>query len=131
MKKPFSPPLRTRAVNQSLERRVPQEAEFKSRKCREPRGTQGSQDFQGSQRPVKPGPCDKPCFAYILVHAIEQRMVTRDEFALRKPYYFAVRILGGIFHQFTKRKRKYDGRRVELVPDYDPDNCERISALAH
>ena len=74
MKKPFSPPLRKRAVNQSLERRVPQEAEFKSRKCREPRGTQGSQDFQGSQRPGKAGPCDKPCFVYILVHAIEQRM---------------------------------------------------------
>jgi len=71
MNTPFSSPHSKRALNQSLERRAHQQAEFKSRRCREP---QGSKDFHGRHRPGKAGPCDKPCFVYILVHATEQRM---------------------------------------------------------
>ena len=42
-------------------------------------------------------------------------LLTRDNFAPRHVYYWAVRIFGGMFHQFTKRKRKYRGHRIEIA----------------
>ena len=77
MKNPFSPPHSKQTLNQSLERRAHQKAEFKSRKCKAPQGSQGSQGFQIFDRPqrrVEARPCDKSCFVYILVHSKEHRM---------------------------------------------------------
>jgi hypothetical protein len=41
-------------------------------------------------------------------------IMTRDQFALRKIYYAAVRILGGMVRHITRWKRNYAGKRVPL-----------------
>lgn len=41
-------------------------------------------------------------------------LLKRDDFGPRRVYYAAVRYLGGIFHQFTRWKRNYAGKRVPL-----------------
>lgn len=41
-------------------------------------------------------------------------LLTRDGFAPRYLYYFAVSVFGGLSHRFTRWKRSYQGRRVEL-----------------
>lgn len=41
-------------------------------------------------------------------------LLTRDEFALRKAYYFAVLVFGRMSYMVKKRTRKYGGRRVPL-----------------
>ena len=42
-------------------------------------------------------------------------ILERDAFAPRKLYYWAVRAIGGgFFHLYTRRKRGYRGRKVEL-----------------
>jgi hypothetical protein len=43
------------------------------------------------------------------------QLLERDGFAPRVVYYWAVRILGGLFfHGYTRHKRRYKGRRVLL-----------------
>ena len=42
-------------------------------------------------------------------------LLTRDGFAPRHVYYWAVSTFGGMFHQITKRKRKYNGRCTPLA----------------
>ena len=42
-------------------------------------------------------------------------LLERDRFAPRLVYYWAVRIFGGLlFHGYTRHKRRYKGRRVQL-----------------
>jgi hypothetical protein len=41
-------------------------------------------------------------------------ILTRDHFAPRWVYYYAVRLFGGLFHRFTHWKRSYSGKRVPL-----------------
>ena len=42
-------------------------------------------------------------------------ILTRDGFAPRSLYYWAVRLFGGVFfHAYTKRKRRYQGRKVQI-----------------
>lgn len=55
-------------------------------------------------------PISKPIADRIFLHVL-----VRDDFAPRHLYYWAVRIFGGMFHKYTKRKRKYNGRRVAIA----------------
>ena len=41
-------------------------------------------------------------------------LLTRDGFAPRQLYYWAVRLFGGLFRRFTRWKRRYRGQRVPL-----------------
>ena len=41
-------------------------------------------------------------------------ILIRDRFALRRIYYAAVRLFGGVFRLFTRWKRSYAGKRVTL-----------------
>lgn len=41
-------------------------------------------------------------------------LLTRDAFAPRHLYFWAVKHLGGLFHHYTRRRRKYNGRLVVL-----------------
>lgn len=43
-------------------------------------------------------------------------LLTRDEFASRRLYYWAVVLFGGASHRFTRWKRSYAGSRVRLTP---------------
>ncbi|AXK40671.1 DUF1353 domain-containing protein [Crenobacter cavernae] len=44
-------------------------------------------------------------------------ILTRDRFAPRWIYYGAVRMFGGVFRLFTRRKRRYAGKRIPLLID--------------
>lgn len=44
-------------------------------------------------------------------------LLSRDGFAPRHLYYFAVSIFGGLGHRFTRWKRSYEGRRIDLPHD--------------
>lgn len=48
------------------------------------------------------------------IDTIFLELMTRDRFAPRRLYFGVVRALGGVFRQFTSRKRKYAGKRVPL-----------------
>jgi hypothetical protein len=44
-------------------------------------------------------------------------LLARDDFALRRVYFYAVSWFGGLGHRFTRWKRKYNGRRELLASD--------------
>lgn len=48
------------------------------------------------------------------IDGIFLEILSRDRFAPRRIYYWAVRLFGGVFRGFTRWKRSYAGRRVPL-----------------
>jgi len=49
------------------------------------------------------------------IDGIFLELLTRDAFAPRMVYYWVVRIFGGLFfHVYTRHKRRYKGRKVQL-----------------
>lgn len=60
--------------------------------------------FLDAGSPVKRAEADK----------IFLELMTRDGFAPRLVYYAAVRLFGGLSRQITRRKRRYNGRKLAL-----------------
>jgi hypothetical protein len=58
-----------------------------------------------------------PSVSKLQADKIFRELLSRDGFAPRNIYYFFVVIFGGLSHRFTRRKRAYDGKRIQFTPE--------------